>query len=57
MLKNHGSYQYVGGGYLKQLNKVELKRYLVKRLQKRGLKVTLEPPTAPDSEPIFEGEF
>ena len=43
MLKNSRSYQDLGGDYLKQINKHQLQRYFVKRLQKLGLTVTIEP--------------
>lgn len=47
MLKHSRSYQDLGGDYLEQINKDQLKRYFVKRLQKLGLKVTIQPATAP----------
>ena len=43
MLKNSRSYQDLGGDYLEQINKHQLQRYFVKRLQKLGLTVTIEP--------------
>jgi transposase len=43
MLKNNRSYQDLGGNYLEQINKDQLQKYFVKRLQKLGLKVTVEP--------------
>jgi hypothetical protein len=43
MLKNSRSYQDLGGDYLEQINKDQLQRYFVKRLQKLGLTVTIEP--------------
>jgi transposase len=46
MLKNSRSYQDLGGNYLEQIHKDHLQRYFVKRLQRLGLKVTIEPATA-----------
>jgi transposase len=43
MLKNGRSYQDLGGTYLEQINKTQLQRYFVKRLQRLGLKITIEP--------------
>ncbi len=43
MLKTGQSYHDLGGNYLEEINKHQLQRYLVKRLQNLGLKVTLEP--------------
>jgi transposase len=46
MLKTGQGYHELGGNYLDQINKDQLQRYLVKRLQRLGLKVTLESATA-----------
>jgi transposase len=46
MLKTGQSYHELGGNYLEQINKVQLQRYFLKRLQRLGLKVTVEPATA-----------
>jgi transposase len=43
MLKTGRGYQELGGNYLEQINKDQLQRYFVKRLQRLGLKVTVEP--------------
>ena len=43
MLKTDQSYHELGGNYLEQINKDQLQRYFVKRLQRLGLKVTVEP--------------
>ena len=43
MLKTGRSYHELGGNYLEQINKDQLQRYFVKRLQRLGLKVTVEP--------------
>jgi len=43
MLKTGQSYHELGGNYLEQINKDQLQRYFVKRLQRLGLKVTVEP--------------
>jgi transposase len=43
MLKTGRSYHELGGNYLEQINKDQLQRYFVKRLQKLGLTVTVEP--------------
>lgn len=45
MLRTGRSYQELGGDYLERINKDQLQRHYVKRLQKLGLKVTLEPET------------
>jgi len=45
MLKTGQGYHELGGNYLEQINK-DLLRYFVKRLQRLGLNVTLEPATA-----------
>jgi transposase len=42
MLKNGKAYNELGGNYLEQINKDQLQRHFVKRLQKLGFKVTLE---------------
>jgi transposase len=43
MLKTGRSYHELGGDYLERINKDQLQRYYVKRLQRLGLKVTVEP--------------
>ena len=43
MLKTGRSYHELGGNYLEQINKDQLQRYFVKRLQKLGLRVTVAP--------------
>lgn len=43
MLKTGQTYHELGGDYLEQINKDQLQRYFVKRLQRLGLKVTVEP--------------
>jgi transposase len=43
MLKTGRSYHELGGNYLEQINKDQLQRYFLKRLQKLGLTVTVEP--------------
>jgi len=43
MLKTNRGYQELGGNYLDQINKDQLQRHFMKRLQKLGFKVTLEP--------------
>ena len=45
MLKTGQGYYELGGNYLEQINKDQLQRYFVKRLQRLGLKVTVEPVT------------
>jgi transposase len=42
MLKTGQSYHELGGDYLDRINKNQLQRYYVKRLQRLGLKVTVE---------------
>jgi len=42
MLKTGRSYHELGGGYLEQINKDQLQRYLVKRLQRLGLTVNVQ---------------
>ena len=46
ILKSGQGYHELGGNYLEQINKDRLQHYFVKRLEKLGLKVTLEPATA-----------
>jgi transposase len=46
MLKKGRSYQDLGGDYLERINKDQLQRYFVKRLQNLGLKVTIQSVTA-----------
>jgi transposase len=43
MLKTGRSYQELGGDYLERINKDQLRRYFVKRLQRLGLKVIVQP--------------
>jgi transposase len=43
MLKTGKRYHELGGNYLEQINKDQLQRYFIKRLQRLGLKVTVEP--------------
>jgi transposase len=43
LLKTGQSYQELGGNYLEQIHKEQLQRYYVRRLQKLGLKITIEP--------------
>lgn len=45
MLKTGRSYHELGGNYLEQINKDQLQRYFMKRLQRLGLKVTVEAAT------------
>jgi len=45
MLKTGQNYHELGGDYLERINKDQLQRYYLKRLQKLGLKVTVEPAT------------
>jgi transposase len=47
ILKAGRSYQDLGGSYFDRLDPQRLTRYLVRRLERLGLKVTLEPATAP----------
>jgi transposase len=42
MLKMGQSYHELGGDYLERINKDQIQRYYVKRLQRLGLKVTVE---------------
>jgi transposase len=46
ILKTGHGYRELGGNYLEQINKDQLQRYLVKRLERLGLRVSLEPLTA-----------
>ena len=46
VLKTGQGYRELGGNYLEQINKEQLQRYFVKRLQRLGLQVTLQPATA-----------
>jgi len=46
MLKTGQAYYELGGNYLEQINKDQLQRYFLKRLERLGLKVTIEPATA-----------
>jgi transposase len=43
LLKTGQSYQELGGNYLEQINKDQLQRYYIKRLQRLGLQVSIEP--------------
>jgi hypothetical protein len=43
VLKTGHTYHELGGGYLEQINKDQLQRYFVKRLQRLGLKVHVQP--------------
>jgi hypothetical protein len=43
MLKTGHSCHELGCNYLEQINKSQLQRYFVKRLQRLGLKVSVEP--------------
>ncbi len=47
MLKTRRGYQELGGDYLERINKHQLQRYYMKRLQRLGLVVTVEPAVAP----------
>ena len=46
MLKTGRSYHEVRGSYLEQINRDQLQRYLVRRLQRLGLNVTVQPAIA-----------
>jgi hypothetical protein len=46
VLKSGQGYRELGGNYLEQINKEQLQRYFLKRLQRLGLQVTVQPPTA-----------
>jgi transposase len=43
LLKTGRSYQELGGNYLEQIHKDQLQRYYIKRLQRLGLQVSVEP--------------
>ena len=43
MLKTGKTYDELGGTYLEQINKDQLQRYYLKRLQQLGLTVTAKP--------------
>ena len=43
MLKTSKSYHELGGDYLEQINKEQLQNYLVRRLQRLGLTVSVQP--------------
>ncbi len=45
MLKTGQSYHELGGDYLERINHDPLQRYFVKRLERLGLKVTVEAAT------------
>jgi transposase len=45
MLKTGQSYHELGGSYPEQINKDQLQRYFLRRLQRLGLKVTVQPAT------------
>jgi hypothetical protein len=47
MLKTDKGYNELGGNYLDLINREQLQRYLVKRLQRLGLKVAVEPAPVP----------
>lgn len=47
MLKTRRGYHELGGDYLERINKHQLQRYYVKRLQRLGLVVTVQPAVAP----------
>ena len=47
VLKTGQGYRELGGNYLEQINKEQLQRYLVKRLERLGLRVSIESATAP----------
>ena len=46
LLKTGQGYHELGGDYLERINKHQLQRYYVKRLQRLGLAVTIQPATA-----------
>ena len=46
MLKTGQGYHDLGGDYLERINKHQLQKYYLKRLQRLGLVVTIEPTTA-----------
>jgi len=43
MLKNGQNFHELGGNYLDQINRDQIQRYLIKRLQRLGLSVSVEP--------------
>ena len=43
MLKTGYGYHELGGNYMDKINKEQLQRHFMKRLQKLGFNVTLEP--------------
>jgi len=47
MLKTQQGYQELGGDYLERINKHQLQKYYVKRLQRLGLVVTIGPAVVP----------
>lgn len=47
MLKTDKGYNELGGNYLHLINREQLQRYFVKRLQRLGLKVEVEPAPEP----------
>jgi hypothetical protein len=55
MLKTGLTNHELGGTYLEQINKDRLQRYFVKRLQRLGLKVTVEPVNPTSLKLILEG--
>lgn len=42
MLKTGCTYRELGGTYLEQINKAQLQRYFIRRLQRLGLVVNVE---------------
>lgn len=46
VLKSGQGYRELGGNYLEQINKEQLQRYFLKRLQRLGLQVIVQPATA-----------
>jgi len=46
ILKSGHGYRELGGNYLEQINKEQLQRYFLKRLQRLGLQVIVQPATA-----------
>ncbi len=46
MLKTGHTYHELGGSYLELINKDQLQRYFLKRLQRLGLTVTVQPVAA-----------
>lgn len=43
ILKQHASYKELGGDYFDRQNTEKLQRHLIRKLEKLGLKVTVEP--------------